>query len=302
MTDRIKNDPGMDEPGRVDQQAIDLYNEYIHGDLPRRDFLKKLAGIAGSAAAASVLLPVLEPNYAWGQQVSTDDERLETGTVEYQGSEGLVKAYLARPAGQQGQLPGILVIHENRGLNAHIEDVARRAALAGYVALAPDGLTYAGGAPQDQEAARNLFGQSDRDRITDDVIAAVPYLAGRRDCTGTIGTVGFCYGGGVSLMCAARQRATAASVCFYGRSLSEEDLASVKAPLMMHYAGNDKRINGLIPEFRAALDAQQLAYSLHMYPGTSHGFHNDSSEARYDADAATLAWQRTMSFFFNYLS
>ena len=286
----------------MDQKALDLYNEYIHGDLPRRSFLKRLAGIAGSAAAASAILPLLEPNYAWGQQVPGDDPRLKAERVQYEGAGGPVRGYCARPADRSGPLPGILVIHENRGLNAHIEDVARRAALAGYVALAPDGLTYVGGAPQDQEAARDLFRQSDRARITADVMAGVPYLAGREDCTGKIGTVGFCYGGGVSLLCAARESATAASVCFYGSPLGEEDAARVSAPLMMHYAGKDERINQSIPTFRILLDQHGIAYSLHMYPGTGHGFHNDASAARYDPEAAALAWQRTMSFFANYLA
>jgi carboxymethylenebutenolidase len=285
----------------MDQKAIDLYNEYIHGELPRRAFLKKLAGIAGGAAAASALLPLLEPNYAWGQQVALDDPRLETGYVEYASGGGPVRAYLAKPAGITEQLPGVLVIHENRGLNMHIEDVARRTALAGYVALAPDGLTYAGGAPVDQEAARDLFRISDRGRITDDVVAGVPYLAARKDCDGRVGTVGFCYGGGVSLLCAAREAATAVSVCFYGSPLGAEDAGKVNVPLMMHYAGNDARINKSIPGFRTLLDENEIAYSLHMYPGSSHGFHNDSSEARYDPDAAALAWQRSLSLFENTL-
>lgn len=281
----------------IKRNAVELYNEYIHGALPRRAFLRKLAGVAGGAAAASALLPMLEPNYAYGQQVAGDDPRLQTGYVEYPGSDGMVRAYSARPADQNGPLPGILVIHENRGLNAHIEDVARRAALAGYVALAPDGLTFAGGAPADQEAARDLFGQSDRERITRDVIAGVPYLAGREDCNGRVGTVGFCYGGGVSLLCAAREESVAASVCFYGRALGAEDVARVKAPLMMHYAGEDTRINASIPAFRALLDERKVAYSLHMYPGTGHGFHNDASAARYNAAAAQLAWSRTIDLF-----
>jgi carboxymethylenebutenolidase len=286
----------------MDQRALDLYNDYVHGSLPRRSFLKRLAGIAGSAAAASALLPLLEPNYAWGQQVAEDDPRLETGYVEYTSGGGAVRAYYARPTGRPGPLPGVLVIHENRGLNAHIEDVARRTALAGYLALAPDGLTYVGGAPRDQEAARDLFAASDSARITADVIAGVPYLAGRADCSGRVGTVGFCYGGGVSLLCAAREVATAGAVCFYGSPLSAEDVARVRVPLMMHYAGNDERINQTIPGFRALLDANHLAYSLHMYPGTNHGFHNDSSAARYDPDAAALAWKRTLAFFDNYLA
>ena len=285
----------------MNRKAIDLYNEYIHGDMPRRSFLRRLAGVAGGAAAASALLPLLESDFAWGQQVPPDDGRLETGYVEYAGAGGPVRAYLAKPAGQAGALAGILVIHENRGLNAHIEDVARRAAVAGYLALAPDGLTFAGGAPQDQEAARDLFGRSDSERITADVIAGIPWLAGRPDCTGKVGSVGFCYGGGVSLLCSAREAATAAAVCFYGSPLTAEDVARVKVPLMMHYAGTDERINQSIPEFRQALDAHGVAYSLHMYPGTGHGFHNDSSQARYNAEAAKLAWQRTLAFFQNYL-
>ena len=283
----------------MNQKAIDLYNEYVHGELPRRSFLKKLAGIAGGAAAASALLPMLEPNYAWGQQVPLDDPRLETGYVEYDSGNGPVRAYMAKPAGTAGRLPGVLVIHENRGLNQHIEDVARRAALAGYLALAPDGLTYAGGAPADQEAARDLFRESDRARITGDVIAGVPYLAAREDCTGQVAAVGFCYGGGVALLCAARETATVGAVCFYGSPLGAEDVGRVNVPLMMHYAGNDARINARIPEFRTLLDENAIAYSLNMYPGTSHGFHNDSSEARYDQAAASLAWQRSLSFFAN---
>jgi len=285
----------------VNKDAIDLYNEYVHGELPRREFLKRLAGIAGGAAAASALLPFLEPNYAFGQQVNSEDSRLEHSYVEYAAAGGMVKAYLAKPSAMQKPLTGILVIHENRGLNAHIEDVARRAALAGYVALAPDGLTFAGGAPIDQEAARDLFGQSDRERITRDVIAGVPYLAAREDCNGRIGTVGFCYGGGVSLLCAAREKATRAAVCFYGSPLTEDDVARVGVPLMLHYAGDDERINSSIGEFRSLLDKHGVAYSLNMYPGTQHGFHNDASAARYDAAAASLAWQRSLEFFANHL-
>lgn len=281
----------------MDPKIIELYNEYIHGDMPRRTFMQRVTRIAGSMAAATAVLALVEPNWARGQQVADDDERLAHDEVSYQGTTGEVRGYLAKPADASGPLPGVVVIHENRGLNAHIEDVARRAALAGYVALAPDGLSYVGGGLEDQEAARDRFRNADRDTITADVIAAVPYLAARDDCTGRVGAVGFCYGGGVALQCAAREPATAGAVCFYGRALGEDEVGRVKVPLMMHYAGNDERINAMIPEFRAALDTHGVAYSLHMYPGTNHGFHNDTSSARYDRDAATLAWQRTLHFF-----
>ncbi len=281
----------------MDPRAIDLYNDYVHGSLPRRDFLQKLAGIAGSAAAASVLLPLLEPNYAQAQQVAVEDPRLRGGYETYAGSSGPVRAYVARPSGE-ARLPGVLVIHENRGLNPHIEDVARRAALAGYVAVAPDGLSVAGGAPADQEAARDLFAATDRAVIDADVIAGVPWLATRADCTGRVGTVGFCYGGGIALRCAAEHADhVAGAVCFYGSALDAGQIAKVKAPLAMHYAGEDPRINAQIPAFRQALDAAGVAYSLHMYPGTQHGFHNDASAARYAPEAARLAWQRTLAFF-----
>ena len=289
------------KPSIIQPEALELYNDYIHGEMPRRTFLSRLAGIAGGTAAASTLLPLLEPNYAWGQQLAGDDPRLRTTYVEYPGEDGPVKAYLAQPANQASLLPGVLVIHENRGLNAHIEDVARRAALAGYVALAPDGLSYVGGALEDQEASRDLFGQSDRERITDDVLAGVPYLAAREDCNGKVGSVGFCYGGGVALKSTAREAAIRAAVCFYGSALSKEEVQKVKAPLMMNYAGNDPRINEGIPAFRALLDEYAVPYSLNMYPGTGHGFHNDSSAARYAPEAAALAWKRTLAFFTTYL-
>lgn len=281
----------------MDQRVIDLYNNYIHGSMPRRDFLNRLAGIAGSAAAASLLLPLIEPNEAYAQQIDPKDRTLKTEYVEYAGTKSRVRAYVAKPAKAKKPLPGLLIIHENRGLNAHIEDVARRAALAGYVAVAPDGLSVAGGAPLDQEKARDLFSATDRATIDSDIIAGIPYLASRNDGNGKIGAVGFCYGGGMALRCAAERAEVNAAVCFYGSALNVEQIAKVKAPLMMHYAGNDERINAGINEFRAALDAQKIAYSLNMYPGTQHGFHNDSSTARYDVAAAKLAWARSIALF-----
>lgn len=285
----------------MDQRILDSYNEYIHGDMPRRDFFRRVTQIAGGVAAASALIALLEPDWARGQQVDPSDERLVQSKFEYDGPSGRVRGTLVQPAAASGALPGILVIHENRGLNAHIEDVARRAALQGFVALAPDGLSLAGGAPEDQEQARDLFGKSDREAISADVIAGAPALAAHESCNGRIGAVGFCYGGGVALRCAVEQPAVAAAVCFYGRALDEEQVAELQVPVMMHYAGRDERVNAMIPDFRAALDRHEAAYSLHMYPGTGHGFHNDTSEARYDEAAATLAWDRTMAFFAHWL-
>ncbi len=283
-------------------EIIELYNDYIHGDMSRRSFLRRLAELAGGSVAASALLPLIDSNYAWGQQADPKDERLKTGYSTYPGTVSDVKAYLARPADARLPLPGVLVIHENRGLNPHIEDVARRAALEGYVAVAPDGLSFAGGTPQNQEAARDRFRAADTDTITADVIKGIGYLKSRDDCTGKVGSVGFCYGGGVSLQCAVATPAADASVLFYGRALSAEQVAQLKVPLMMNYAGNDPRVNAMIPDFRKALDEHQVSYSIHMYPGTGHGFHNDTSQARYDPEAAGLAWNRTVNFFNHYLN
>jgi carboxymethylenebutenolidase len=284
----------------MDSRIIDLYNDYVHSSLPRREFLTRLAKLTGGAAAAAAVLPLIEPNYARARQVEDQDPRLATSYVKYPGAKGEVRAYRARPKGT-GKLPAVLVIHENRGLNAHIEDVARRAAVAGYLAIAPDGLTSAGGAPTDQEQARDLFAKTDPARIASDLLAAVPWLDAHAESNGKLGVVGFCYGGGMALRCAVDQPGVAAAVCFYGRTLAAEDVAKLKTPVLLHYAGKDERINVGIPEFRAALDANGVPYSLNMYPGTQHGFHNDSSEARYDAAAAKLAWDRTLDFFGTYL-
>ena len=212
----------------------------------------------------------------------------------------VIQAFLVFPEVKE-KAPAVLVIHENRGLNAHIEDVARRAALAGYIAIAPDGLSFVGGAPENQEAARDKFRAADTATITADVIRGVGYLISRDDCSGKVGAVGFCYGGGVALRCAIADFASDASVLFYGRALTAEQVAQVRVPLMMNYAGNDPRVNAMIPDFRAALDKHGVAYSLHMYPGTGHGFHNDTSQARYNEAAAKLAWRRTLNFFDHYL-
>jgi len=287
----------------VDRRIIDLYNEYVHTALPRREFLARLAQIAGGVAAATTALAVLEPNYAQARQVEPDDKRLKTEKIEFNGPNGPVKAYVAQPRkiGKTDKLPGVLVIHENRGLNEHIEDVARRTALAGYVAIAPDGLSVAGGAPANQEAARDLFAKTDGARIASDVLSAVPWLAAGPVNSGKIGVVGFCYGGGLALRAAVEAVGVDCAVCFYGRQLSVEDTRRLKSPVLLHYAGTDERVNAGIPEFRAALDSVGVPYSLNMYPGTQHGFHNDASAARYHEAAARLAWQRTLDFFETYL-
>jgi carboxymethylenebutenolidase len=285
----------------MDTRVTELYNEYIHGDMPRRSFLRKLAGLAGGVTAANAMLALIEPNYAHGQQIDPADQRLEQGYIHYEGSHGLVRGYFAKPKEISTPLPGVLVIHENRGLNAHIEDVARRAALEGYLALAPDGLSYVGGAPEDQEKARDTFRAADTDTITADVIKGISYLKSHQQCNGKIGSVGFCYGGGVSLQCAISEPAADACVLYYGRALTAEQTAEVSVPLMMNYAGEDPRVNAMIPDFRTELDKNKVAYSLHMYPGTGHGFHNDTSEARYDEAAAKLSWQRSINFFDHYL-
>jgi len=287
----------------VDRRMIELYNEYVHTALPRREFLARLTRMAGGAAAAMTALAVLEPNYVQARQVEPDDKRLKCEKISFNGPNGPVRAYTAMPrkVGRHDKLPGVLVVHENRGLNEHIEDVARRTALAGYIAIAPDGLSVDGGAPEDQEAARDLFAKTDGARIATDVLAAVPWLAADPINNGKIGVVGFCYGGGLALRAAVETVGVDCAVSFYGRPLPPEETRKLKVPLLLHYAGTDERINAGIPDFKAALDDAGVPYTIHMYPDTQHGFHNDSSEARYNEAAAKLAWQRTLDFFALYL-
>jgi carboxymethylenebutenolidase len=285
---------------KIDSKVLDLYNEYIHTSLSRQEFLSRLTRVAGGSAAAAALLPMIECNYARAGQVADNDSRLETGYITYDGKTGKVKAYSARPKGA-GKLPAVVVIHENRGLNVHLEDVARRAALAGYFAIAPDGLSSVGGAPADQEAARDLFSKTPPADIAGDVVAAVPFLAKHPNSTGKVGSVGFCYGGGQAVRCAIDVQGLTCAVGFYGRAPSAEDVAKIKVPVMVHYAQDDKGINAGIADFRAALEANMIPHSINMYPGTGHGFHNDTSEARYNPEAAKLAWNRTVAFWDNYL-
>jgi carboxymethylenebutenolidase len=287
----------------VDRRIVDLYNEYVHSTLPRRAFLERLAKIAGGTAAALAVLPFIEPNYAQARQVEPEDERLKCERITFNGPNGPVKAYTAKPRKlkKRAKIPGVVVIHENRGLNEHIEDVTRRTALAGYFAIAPDGLSVAGGAPADQEAARDLFAKQEPARIAGDVLAAIPWMAADATNNGKIGVVGFCYGGGMALRATLDAVGVDAAACFYGRQPAAADVPRIRAALLLNYAGEDERVNAGIPEFQAALDAAKVTYSLYTYPGTQHGFHNDSSAARYNEAAATLAWSRTIDFFDEYL-
>lgn len=281
-----------------DPGVLELFDQYVHGGINRREFLDSAKRYAVGGLTAAALLESLSPNYAEAQQVAPDDDRLEAGYVEYDSPKGYgkVKALLARPAKAEGPLPGVVVIHENRGLNPYIEDVARRTALAGYLALAPDGLTSLGGYPGTDDEGRTMQRQLDRDKLLEDFVAAVEFLQAHPDCTGRVGCVGFCYGGSVSNLLAVRVPDLAASVPFYGGQAPVGDVPKIETPLLLHYAGNDKRVNAGWPAYEAALKANGKHYTAHVYEDTNHGFHNDTTP-RYDEAAATLAWERTLAFF-----
>lgn len=279
----------------MDRRIIELYDEYTHKPLERRVFLERLALLAGGTAAAYTLLSVLENDYARAQQVPADDSRIETQRVTYDGTSDPVNGYLARPAGG-GKAPAVIVIHENRGLNAHIEDVARRAALAGFVALAPDMLSPLGGTPDDPDRAREMIGQLDTRTTVANLRAAVAWLAEHEAGTGQVGAMGFCWGGGMVNRLAVAEPGLDAAVVFYGSSPNPEEVPSIGAPLLLHYAGLDERINQTVPAYRDALDLSDKRFTLHMYEGVEHAFHNDTNAARYDAEAAALAWERTVDF------
>ena len=279
-------------------EVLKLFDGYVHGRLSRRDFLDSAARFAVGGFTAAAMLESLRPNFAWAQQVAKDDARIKAEYLTYpspQGS-GTMRGYYARPASPRGKLPGILVIHENRGLNPYIEDVARRLAVANFAAFAPDALTPLGGYPGNEEEAVKLFATLDAKKRAEDLVEAAAYLKARPECTGKIGAVGFCFGGGIVNMLAVRLPDLAASVPFYGAQPAAADVAKIKAPLMIHYAGLDDRINAGWPAYEAALKANGTKYEMYMYEGTNHGFHNDTTP-RYDEAAAKLAWQRTVDFF-----
>ena len=281
-----------------DQGLLNLFDQYVHGALDRRGFLERATKYASAGVTAAMLLDQLNPQFLSAQQVAKNDRRLKAEYVEYPSPKGNTKTrgYLARPAEGSGKLPGILVVHENRGLNPHIEDIARRLALEKFLAFAPDALAPLGGYPGDEDKARALFSQLDQMKTREDFLAAAEYLKTRPECTGKIGAVGFCYGGGIVNMLATRLPDLGAAVPFYGNQPSAEDAARIKSPLLIHYAENDDRINAGWPAYEAALKANNVPHTMYKYPGTQHGFNNDTTP-RYDEAAAKLAWQRTLEFF-----
>jgi carboxymethylenebutenolidase len=285
------------------QELLNLFDMYVHGDIDRRAFLDGAKKFAAGGLTAAAILESLQPNYAWAQQVPKDDARIkaEYATVHSPQGNGSIRGYLARPQKAAGKLPGILVVHENRGLNPYIEDVARRLATVNFMAFAPDGLTSVGGYPGDNEKGGQLFATVDRQKMAEDFIAAARWLKARSDCTGKIGVVGFCFGGGVCNNLAVRLGADlAAAVPFYGGQPNAADVSKIKAPLLLHYASLDTRINAGWPAYEEALKANGVTYTAHIYEGTNHGFHNDTTP-RYDEAAAKLAWQRTIDFFRKYV-
>lgn len=279
----------------MDQKIIDLYEEYTHELLDRREFLKKLSILVGGAAAANALLPLLENTYARAEVVPKDDPRLKTDNITYPGATGEVRAHFARPKGD-AKLPGVVVVHQNKGLEPYIEDVVRRVALEGFLAIGPDALSPLGGTPKDSDKAKSLQRKLDKQSTVNNYIAAVKYLETHPASTGKVGIVGFCWGGGMANQVAVNSPDLSAAVPFYGRQPAAEDVPKIKASLLLHYAGNDERINKGIPAFEAALKKASVDYTLYMYEGVKHAFHDDTRAGRYNKEAAQLAWQRTISF------
>ncbi|MDX1956222.1 MAG: dienelactone hydrolase family protein [Chitinophagaceae bacterium] len=282
----------------MDQRIIHLYDEYTHKPLSRQDFLKRLTLLAGSTAAAMALLPLLENNYAKAAVTTQDD--LFTEYIKYPGVPNEMTAYIARPK-EEKKYPAIIVIHENRGLNAHIEDVARRAARAGYLAIAPNALSALGKTFANEDEARTAFRDLKAEDNLQNFIAGYNYLSSRKDYNGKAGCVGFCWGGGMSNDLAVNLPELKAAVAFYGRQANATDVPKIKAAVQLHYAGLDERINQGIPAYEAALKQHGTRYELYMYDNVNHAFHNDTAGARYNEEAAKLAWGRTIEFFGKYV-
>lgn len=285
------------------QELLDLYDFYAHGRITKRQFLDRATKFTVGTVTAAALLDMLSPDYALAEQVSFNDPDILPEYITYPSPEGHgeVRGYLARPSTAEGRLPAVLVIHENRGLNPYIEDVARRLAKAGYMALAPDGLTSVGGYPGNDAEGRELQQQVDPEKLMNDFFAGAQHLLTREDSTGKVGCVGFCYGGGVCNALAVAYPELSASVPFYGRQAPVEDVPKIEVPLLLHFAGLDERINEGWPAYEEALKAAGKTYEAHIYENVNHGFHNDSTP-RYDQAAAELAWQRTLDWFGRYLS
>jgi carboxymethylenebutenolidase len=281
----------------ITQAMIDAYDEYTHLTLDRRGFMEKLTKLAGSGAAAAAIAPLLAANSAQAAIVAEDDARLKAEDITWPGEGGDMKGYLVQPAEAGGKLGTVIVIHENRGLNAHIRDVARRMALEGFVALAPDFLSPLGGTPEDEEQARGMFSQLDPAKTVANGVATIAFLKGHESGNGKVGAVGFCWGGGTVNTLAVNAPDLAAGVAYYGAQPNPDVVPQIKAALLLHYAGEDARINAGIDAYKAALDAAGKEYTVHMYEGAQHAFNNDTSEARYNKEAADLAWGRTVAFF-----
>ena len=289
---------------KIDQRLFDLYDAYAHGFIDRREFMRRAAALTVGMASAGTVIQSLLPRYAEAQTVSFNDPRIRASWIEYPSpsATGKVRAYLVRPtAGGMHKAPGVLVIHENRGLNPYIQDVARRLAIEGFIALAPDGLSAKGGYPGNDDEGRELQAQIPPEQLKQDMLAGAEYLKSHPDCTGRLGAVGFCWGGGmVATLAIELQDSLDAGVPFYGRQPAAEEVGKIRAPLLIHYGELDTRINEGWPAFEAALEANDVDYTMHMYEGANHGFHNNSTP-RYDEEAATLAWRRTVAFFREHL-
>lgn len=288
----------MADKTRIDPEVLRLFDGYVHGNLSRRDFLDRVAAFTASSVTAAALLNALSPNYALAQQVDPQDESISVSYKKYASPRGagVMQGYFARPAVAGHKLPAVVVIHENRGLNPYIEDVARRLAVAGYIAFAPDALTPLGGYPGNDDEGRELQRQRDGAEMVEDFVAATEFLMQHPDCTGRTGAVGFCFGGAMAMRLAVRLPGLGAAVAFYGRHPDPSEAAAIQAPLMLHHAGLDERVNASWPAFEKALVAAGADYVNHEYPDVNHGFHNDTTP-RHDKDAADLAWRRTLAFF-----
>jgi carboxymethylenebutenolidase len=280
----------------ITQAMIDAYDEYTHLTLDRRRFMERLTALAGTAAAAAAIAPMLAANSAKAEMIAETDERIKGEDITYPGADGEMKGYLVRPADASGKLPAVIVIHENRGLNPHIRDVARRMALEGFVALAPDFLSPDGGAPADEDKAREMISALEPTETNANAVATVSFLKGHAESTGNVGAIGFCWGGGLVNRLAVNAPDLKAGVAYYGAQAKAEDVPKIKAALLLHYAGLDERINAGIEAYRKALTENGKDVTIHVYEGVNHAFNNDTSAARYNKEAADLAWQRTVEF------